>query len=492
MHAALLFTPRAVGDADILQGPPQNPKQFQFHPNDKVFCDFDKPGSQMGGKTPKFSCKITKVESANGQVQVLTEQMDEEPVKRKSGSSDKEIYAEVVSTRLMWALGFYVDSWFPVKVECNNCPADPESGSGARDTRSVLHALTTVRKYPGHKMYEEGKSEEGWSWKELDEYNGRPNSEKDGLKLLGAFIQHSDNKPPQQRLVCDGVRVNQSTHPFTTTCQESKMIVQDVGATFGGGGMFTSNNSAKMNLQEWSGKKLWKKTGKPGMSGTDCPVCQAQLNKSLTATNGLEDPIISEEGRRFLAGMMCQLTDAQIENLFRAGQVASMPEYHNSDGSFKQRLDEATILKQWVGMLLRRNGKSLRTAAAAGRTSRQTSQGSTIPWGFPPCPIIVRCHPSDALRSRPKLRCSRRGRIYVISLADFSFPGFGGCERLGRADQHLSGSRSDDEGAEAALCPRRPFHAGPAQPYSDATRERSGLQRSRTSEKPVRLLHRNG
>ena len=167
IRVAVLLTPKAVGDADVLQGPPQNPKQFQFHPNDKVICDFDQPGSQMGGKTPKFSCKITRVESANGQVQVLTEQMVEEPVKVKFGAGDNEIYAEVVSTRLFWALGYYADSWFPVKVECHNCPSDPESGSGAKDTRSY-DAATVVRKYPGQKMYEEGKSDQGWSWKELD------------------------------------------------------------------------------------------------------------------------------------------------------------------------------------------------------------------------------------------------------------------------------------------------------------------------------------
>jgi hypothetical protein len=347
IRASLLFTPKAVGDADILAGPPQDPKQFQFHPDDKVSCDFDKPGSQMGGKTPKFSCKITKVESSNGQVQVLTAQMDEEPVKVKFGAADKEIYAEVVSTRLMWALGYYADAWFPVKVECNNCPSDPESGSGSKATRTY-DAATIVRKYSGHKMYELGKEEQGWSWKELDDNNGRPISEKDGLKLLGAFLQHSDNKPPQQRLVCDGVKVDQSTQPFTTTCQESKMIVQDVGATFGSGGLFTSNSTAKMNLHEWSGEELWKKTGKPGMSEADCPVCQARLKKSLTATDGLSDPTISEEGRRFLGGLMCQLTDAQIGNLFKAARVAEMPEYHASDGSFKQGLDEATIQKQWI------------------------------------------------------------------------------------------------------------------------------------------------
>ena len=64
-------------------------------------------------------------------------------------------------------------------------------------------------------MYEDGKEEEGWSWKELDTANGRPTYERDGLKLLAAFIKHSDNKPPQQRLDCDkvqGGRENPALH----------------------------------------------------------------------------------------------------------------------------------------------------------------------------------------------------------------------------------------------------------------------------------------
>ena len=362
IQAATIFAPKTVADANIMQGPDQDPKQFQFHPNDKVFCDFVKPGSQMGGKTPKFDCKITKVQSVDGsQVQTLTPQMDEEPVKVKYGATDNEVYAEVVATRLMWALGFYADSWFPVHVECDNCPANPETNSGAIGTQTY-DAATIVRKYSGHKMYEEGKDEEGWSWKEFQQSNGRPSYEKDGLMLLAAFMMHSDNKPPQQRLVCNGVNVDQSTHPFTTTCKESKMLIQDVGASFGGGGAFTNNDSAKMNLPEWSGKNLWKKTGKPGMNDADCPVCQAILDKSLTATDGLSDPTISEEGRRFLAGLMCQLTDAQISDLFKASQVATMPKYHNSDGSFKQGLDEAIIEKQWVEAF-----KAKREQLASGR-----------------------------------------------------------------------------------------------------------------------------
>ena len=357
MHDAALFAPKAVAEADIMEGPAQNKKQFQLHFNDKVICDFAASGSTMGGNTPKFACKITRVESTNGQVQTLTADMDEEPVKVKFGANDNEVYAEVVSTRLMWALGYYADAWFPVRVECNNCPENPMSGSGATGTRTYDPA-TIVRKFPWHKMTEIGKDDEGWSWKELDTANGRPTYERDGLKLLAAFIQHSDNKPPQQRLVCHNVDVDTKTQPFTTTCDKSIMLVQDVGATFGTGGAFTSNDSAKMNLKGWSNLKLWKKVGTEGAP----KQCQAVLHKSLTAKDGLSDPAISEEGRRFDAGLMCQLSDQQIADLFKVARAAEMPEYHNKDGSFKTGVTEASVVQQWVEAF-----KKKREELASGR-----------------------------------------------------------------------------------------------------------------------------
>ena len=122
------------------------------------------------------------------------------------------------------------------------------------------------------------------------------------------------------------------------------MLVQDLGATFGGGGWFTSNDGAKVNLDVWSHKELW------GKSGTEAAPkqCRATLKKSLTATDGLGDPEISEDGRRFDASLMCQLSDKQIEDLFRAAHIAEMPKYHNSDGSLKPGVDEASILRDWV------------------------------------------------------------------------------------------------------------------------------------------------
>jgi hypothetical protein len=362
MHAAALFVPGVVAQADIMEGPAQNKKQFQLHFNDKVICDFAEPGTKMGGKTPKFGCKITSVESTNGQIQTLTPDMDEkDPVKVKFGANDNEVYAEVAATRLMWALGYYADSWFPVRVECHNCPANPDSGSGPAGMRTFDPA-TIVRKFSWEKMTQVGKDEQGWSWKELETANGRPNYERDGLRLLAAFMKHSDNKPPQQRLVCNKVDVNDKTQPPAVKCDKSVMMVQDVGATFGRGGWFTSNTKAKMNLPLWSSTKLWKKVGTEGAP----KHCQAALTKSLSAHDGLSNPAISEEGRRFDAGLMCQLTDHQIEDLFKAARAAEMPEYHNSDGSFKAGEDEASIMRRWVQAF-----KQKREDLASGRCEWQ-------------------------------------------------------------------------------------------------------------------------
>jgi hypothetical protein len=343
MHDAALFIPGTVADFDIMKGPEQNKKQFQLHYNDKVICDFKTPGKEMGGKTPKFGCQITSVVSTDGQVQTATPDMDEEPIKVKYGADDNEVYAEIVSTRLMWALGYYADAWFPVRVECHNCPANVVSGSGPTGTKTFDPA-TIVRKFPWHKMTEIGKDEEGWSWKELDTANGRPTYERDGLKLLGAFIQHSDNKPPQQRLVCHKVEADNKAQPPTTACDKSVMLVQDVGASLGSGGLFTFNGSAKMNIDNWSNKKLWSSVG----TDTAPRQCRAALTKSLTAHGGLSNPSISEEGRRFDANLMCQLSDHQIEELFKASRAAEMPKYHNKDGSFKPGVDEASVIQKWV------------------------------------------------------------------------------------------------------------------------------------------------
>lgn len=360
LRRASIFTPRAVARADIVKGPSAGAGQLPLPFNARVTCEFDRLGGDMGGNTPKFDCRLLRVESPAGGARVPARGRDES-VKVKFRPDNREIYAEVAATRLYWALGFHADAMYPVRLECTNCPEDPMKGEGPRATRAFPEAVIE-RKFPGTAMEEAGKNDQGWSWKEFEQV-AQPVHVKDGLKLLAAFVVHGDNKPEQQRLSCEAVRQDRRTQPPTVTCVKPSLLVQDLGATFGGGGRFTRPDSAKMNLEEWSGKQVWKRvgTGQPG--GV---VCQAQLPKSMAAKDGLDDPEISEDGRRFLAGLLCQLSDTQIADLFRVARVAEMPDYRNPDGSFKPGFDEADVVRQWVEAFKRK-----REEVAAGRCTWQ-------------------------------------------------------------------------------------------------------------------------
>jgi hypothetical protein len=72
----------------------------------------------------------------------------------------------------------------------------------------------------------------GWAFSELDELG--PDSPKDvrtqrdALKLLASFIQHSDSKPSNQRILCPpGQEIG------TTGCRAPVLLIQDLGITFG-------------------------------------------------------------------------------------------------------------------------------------------------------------------------------------------------------------------------------------------------------------------
>lgn len=83
------------------------------------------------------------------------------------------------------------------------------------------------------------------------------------------------------------------------------MLLHDVDVTFGRASRSNANRTSSMNLVAWSRTPVWK-------PGSD--ACIANLPKSNTGT--LENPVISEEGRRFLADLLLQLTDRQLYDLF--------------------------------------------------------------------------------------------------------------------------------------------------------------------------------
>jgi len=188
-------------------------------------------------------------------------------------------------------------------VICHGCP-ETFGGIARENGDRVFDPAAIERKMPGAVI------SDAWSWKELDlideESGGAPRFQRDALKLMAVLIQHTDTKPEQQRFLCLGV---DEIAPGAD-CRRPLMLVQDVGVTFGRANTFNENPTGSVNLAGWSTTPVWK---------TATGACVGNLPKSFTGT--LDDPVISERGRQFLAGLLQQLSDRQITDLFEAARV---------------------------------------------------------------------------------------------------------------------------------------------------------------------------
>jgi hypothetical protein len=280
---AKLWTPTDIHAVNVKAGP-AGKGAFAFRAT--VYCDYlDKT---LGGRSPKFACLIGK----------------EDEVKVKFGGANGEVYGEVLATRLMWALGFGADRMYPVNVICHGCPEEfggiERPGDESRFDPAVIERTMEGIEWPS-----EGKP--GWSWEELEaldpELGGAPKAHRDALKLLAVFLQHTDSKPEQQRILCLGNDVKDDR------CRRPFLMISDVGLTFGRANRSNANEAGSVNLAAWRQTPVWRnETG-----------CTGNLPKSFTGT--LENPAISEEGRRFLSNLLAQLTDGQLHDLFEVARV---------------------------------------------------------------------------------------------------------------------------------------------------------------------------
>lgn len=272
IHRAQVWTATDVAAMDIMVGP-KGPGAFARDAT--VHCTYvDK---KMTGRSPKFTCAITP----------------DDEVKVKFGPDNGEVFAEVAASRLLWALGFGADRMYPVRVVCKGCPPWIVGSNVAAIERKMTGAAI------------ESDIESGWAWRELDlvdpALGGASRAERDALTLLAVFMQHTDSKADQQRLVCLSTG---KALPAGTPCGETFMLVQDIGLTFGHATRLNGTGEESTNLKAWAQAPIWK----------DPARCVANLRKSMTGT--LKNPTIGEDGRRFLAGLLARLSDSQIRDLF--------------------------------------------------------------------------------------------------------------------------------------------------------------------------------
>jgi hypothetical protein len=254
----------------------------------------------MSGSTPKFDC-------ARGSGDV---------VRVKYGRRNPEIYSEVITTRLLSALGFGADRVFVIdRVRCAGCglfpfqslrcanalgterPCFPHGADSASVTS--FDDVVVERRMPGRRI--EAEEDQGWKWSELHHVDagrgGAPSAHVDALRLLASVIAHWDNKAENQRLVCP------PGHDLPDGgCSRPIALLQDVGASFG---------PTSLNLRNWSALRVW----------ADPRSCLVSMKHLPWDGATFPDHHISEDGRRFLLGLLEQLSSAQLEALFRGARL---------------------------------------------------------------------------------------------------------------------------------------------------------------------------
>ncbi len=289
---AQLWKPTNIPTVDIKTGPLG---KGAFPLRATVRCEYLE--EEFGGNSPKFVC--------------ATGPTLNDDFKVKFGVGNGEVYGEVLATRLLWALGFGADRMYPVTVLCTGCPEElggTESGKGERKFEPAV----IERKIQGWEWKDAGQG--GWAWHELrfvdPAVGGATLAQRDALTLLAVFLQHTDSKTQQQRILCLGTPPRNSR----VRCNQPFLMISDLGLTFGKANVRNANAAGSVNLAAWKDTPIWKdQKGKPATG------CVGNISKSFSGT--LSDPVISEEGRKFLAGLLGQLTDKQIRDLFDVARV---------------------------------------------------------------------------------------------------------------------------------------------------------------------------
>lgn len=293
---AAVWAPTDIPSMDLRAGPQD---KGAVEPFAHLSCDFvDKA---MSGSSPKFTCALSK----------------DDEVKIKYGDRNPEVYDEVAASRLLWALGFGADRWYPVIVTCRGCSRDPFNPRLRADKpEETFEVAALERTMPGSTI--DSRADEGWAWPALDlvraEAGGATIAQRDALKLLAVLLQHSDSKPQQQRLLCLDSKGSddKAAKNDKGACADPFLMLHDVGLTFGKATAFNTNSSTGINFHNWSSTPVW----------ADQAACVGNLRKSITGT--LENPVIHEAGRKFLADLLQQLSDRQLRDMF---EVARFPAY---------------------------------------------------------------------------------------------------------------------------------------------------------------------
>ena len=131
-------------------------------------------------------------------------------------------------------------------------------------------------------------------------------------------------------------------------------MVDDMGSSFGSGLNILS--IGKMSLKSWEAKTVWNRLMEADeQRRRGRALCIGNVTSSPSAgEEGLENPVISEAGRKFLADLLSKLTDQQIRDIFRVARVSRL---HKASG--KRVGNSEDVVDEWTAVFKEKRNEIL-------------------------------------------------------------------------------------------------------------------------------------
>jgi hypothetical protein len=281
-HPVLWHEPNNISNLDLYAGQGGTDKMpkppFTFESEDK------------GGTNPKMD-----VRDADG--------------KKWRVKTGVEARPEVAASRLLWAMGFYVNDDY---VLPQSTVSGVSMSRGANDVKNGILVDARFERKPS------GQDKMGiWAWKTNPFYGKR---EFNGLRVMMAVMNNWDLKDENNSVYQD------------KKAGEQIFLVNDIGASFGSNGLEFSKANAKGNVHSYekSGFVQRLTDTEVDFSTPKAPagVLVASFGfsaKSYASRKGLEwiGNNIPRQDAKWMGSLLAQLTHKQLQDAFRAGNFPS-------------------------------------------------------------------------------------------------------------------------------------------------------------------------
>lgn len=218
----------------------------------------------------------------------------------------EEARPEIVASRLMWAVGYYVNNDYNLHV------ATIEGLDMKRGAKRIHNGSQVIDARFARKPGKDTKIGI-WQWKTCP---FRDTREYNGLRVMMAVLNNWDLKD-----------VNNAVYTNKKTGQQT-FLVSDIGATFATNALQTSRAKDKGNVNSYVDSKFITKTtpttvdfGTPGAPTSVLVKSGGVLAKDYFQRRGFDwiGNNIPREDARWIGSMLGQLSHEQIVEAFRAG-----------------------------------------------------------------------------------------------------------------------------------------------------------------------------